>query len=243
MVAHVARTACQALAFPRAVPLENTSDGSPSVRSRLTVFVRHDVETVDDPDELLRTLTPEALDRFDRIEIRVSSERLAARVEFVRRPSGDAGVELAVWSAEPESRDDVILAARTIAMSLERGFRRYLGTTTGSENLGEAFRGTGARGSGRIASVAPYVLGALMGLIVVGSIRLLFPGEHVPQGVYAGLMAAVGLSYPVAWAYWIPEVEIAPAGRTRLRLTVTRSAQAVVALVLTAVLKALISAS
>src|SRR4051794_8389282 len=196
MIVHVARTAAAAVAQSRAVAIDAVDgtarprDDAQAARVRISVFVREDVETFADPDELLRLVTPEALEHFERIEIDAHGEQLFARVVIARSAGRRAGVELVVWSSAEETQDEVVIAARVIARSVQRGFRRYLGSTSGSANLGEEFRGRAARFSHLIESFAPYVLGAAMGGAVVVSIGVLFPHSHVPQGAYLGLMAA-----------------------------------------------------
>jgi hypothetical protein len=255
MVAHIARTAEQALAHPRyatigkhgttslsSLPSTGTSSNDIGLQTRLTVVVRQDAETFDSPDALLHSLTPEACASFDRIDIAVSFNQIFSYVTFVRKSAHHNGVELAVSCLNPARSDDVVVAACVIAACIERGFRRQVGSTTGSENITRHYRGRTTLISRFVMALAPWVTGFCVGLTLLVCIDVLFPDRHFPEAFYLAVVLLITGSYGFAWSYWVPPVELAQGGRTRLRSLLTRTLAAAVLLIFTTVAKTLIHA-
>lgn len=216
LIAHIARTAEAALCERRAVPIGGPQAGAP-VAFRATVSVGRDAEVFESPQALLEGITPEAQFGCQAIEFSAESDGVKVRVAFTfARDRRRAGVRLRVWAADQKLRDEVAAIAATVAMAVQRGFRRHLGQVKFTSGLSEGNVGTPARFATASEFFIPFALGIATGAAVAWSLKAFAPGAKIPDTVKLTLTIALGGAYPLWLIYAIPNVELALDGKTRL---------------------------
>ena len=249
LVAHVARVAQQAVQHSGASQEKpttyRTDDGPPEGERRardrplIRVTVDGDNECFTGPQDFVEFATPEAKRNFDEIEIEARDATVATRLCFRRRANGRqrSGVHLAVWSVEAGGAE----AAGIIAQAVRRGFRRFVGVTKGSANLGLDRRARVVVLCAPVISVmAPFAVGIAAILAFITFVRTLFPHAHLPSVAYTCVCLAIGLAFPFAWQWYVQDVELAAKGQTRLAASMRRAVITIGSLVLATTVKVLL---
>jgi hypothetical protein len=207
----------------RVVMRSAEAGASTPVSCTIDVEVIGDHEVFSSPPEFARDVTPDALRRFTRIDVKVNSDVLDAhfRLHWLRPwwswkgEGDDAEVFLQVEAPSEAAADS---AFQTIAASIRRGQTR-------SDN-------------------SQIVIGTAIGLVLIGAtvwsaLYLLKISSEVIS-IVLGIVSLVGLFGGFLAAAWIyPSLEIAPPGRTNLALLVKFAGPLIAAFILTGAGKAL----
>lgn len=242
LIAHIARTAETALGERLAVPTAGPPAREP-VAFRATVSVGRDAEVFESPHDLLERVTPEARAGCQLIELWAESGEVRAMVVFTfTRNREQAGVELRVWSANPSLGNEVAAIAATVAMAVQRGFRRQLGRVEFTSGLSEGNVGARAPFATPIEAITPIALGVATGLAVSLCLNTFVPDTEIPDAARLTFTIALGTAYPLWLVYAIPNVELALDGKTRLYRAARWAIAALATLLLTTAAKALLGA-
>jgi hypothetical protein len=240
LIAHIGRTAEAALRERLAVPVGGPPAGEPVV-FRATVNVGRDAEVFESPQALLERITPEARAGCQSVELSAESDEVRARVVFTfARNRERAGVRLRVSSANPSRGNEVAAVAATVAMAVQRGFRRQLGQVKFTSGLSEGNVGVRAPFATAIEAVTPVALGVATGLAVSLCLNAFVPDTKIPDAARLTLTVALGTAYPLWLVYAIPNVELALDGKTRLYRAARWAIAALATLLLTTAVKALL---
>lgn len=221
LVAQLARKARSAVAAvgPRAEPA-----------FEIALTVGDDVEHFESADAFLVGASPEALARFELLELRVRGNGVDLRVGFERpkrsRLGGGRGqlVRLDVSTSRPSLHVHACEVGRAVAISIRRGYARYWAGSASALELREQV-GRSLPAHDLITMVVTLAVGALLG---AGLARLLaiLPGVTLSSQVAIGILAVAGMGYPLLVTQVVPNVEVAPAGRTRVIYVARRTAVA-----------------
>lgn len=238
MIVHIARVAERAMRELSAVPLqEPLPEGKAKFRGM--VLVGRDVELFDDPDGLLRSVTPEALARCREIRLAFQAAELGARVRFLCRPPEMGRVELAVTGAKKRS-NDIVAVAGAISIAIQRGFRRHIGKVEGSTNLARGLVGRRSLFSFYFETLTPTAVGAATGALFAFVVSTLFPRANLPPSAFSAACLVPAWIYPLWVKLAIPRVELAVEGKTRLRRATRRAILGLAGLAVTAGLQVLV---
>lgn len=238
MIVHVARVAERAMCELSAVSLQDPLPPS-EARFRGMVLIDRDVELFEDPDGLLRTVTPEARARCREIQLAFQTAELGARIRFLCRPPELGRVDLAVTGARKRS-DDIVAVAGAISIAIRRGFRRHIGKVEGSTNLARGLIGRRSLFSFYFETLTPTAVGAATGALFAFVVSALFPSSDLPPSVFSAACLVPAWIYPLWVKMAIPRVELADGGKTRLRRAATRAILGLAGLAVTAGLQLLI---
>lgn len=239
LIAHIGQTAEVALRERQATPITGAPTGEPA-DFRVTVSVGRDAEIFRSPEEFLARITPEALFGCQEIELTVRSSDISVLVVFSFVTGKQAGVRLIVSAADTAREDEVAVIAATVAMAVQRGYRRHLGKVTFSAGLREGQVGVRARLAGAIELLTPPVLGICTGLAISLSLNTFLPHLHIPTTALRVFAFTLAAAYPLWLALAVPNVELAMDGKTRLYRSFKGALVALATLLLSTAIKALI---
>jgi hypothetical protein len=241
LIAHIGHTAERALREGQSAPVTGDVPGTP-VDFRATVLVEDDAEVFESNEDLLANITPEALSGEPVIELAVRSGDVNVLVAFGFAGNSKTGVRLTV--SGPRGRhDEIAVIAATIAMSVRRGFRRYLGSVEFSAGLCEGHVGARAPLASLVEMATPVALGAATGLAFALCIKVFLPHADIPPWAKSALPFGLGAAYPLWLRYAVPDVELAVEGKTRLQRTTTRAVVTLLTLLITSAGRVLIGGS
>lgn len=235
LVAQAARTALRRM--------QEVGEGD--VRCAIAMTVGRDRETFTSPDQFLLCVTPEGLRHFSSLELRVTCDDLELVAVFTRPPrrglrsGGSHTAHMEVTPADESRRADALEIARGVAAALSRGYARYWAGCGSTPQLrDELGRPLPFRGS--LVMAAVVVVGMLLG---AGLARILddLPGIELSSLATVALLTGVGMLYPVLVARVVLNVEVAPAGRTRLVLVARSSAAALATFVATQAIQLIVA--
>jgi len=205
------------------------------------VTVEGDTERFLSPSAFLIGVSPEALANFTSLEVLVEGNGLALRVSFERRDRGRLGgggtqvVALEVSPNDVSGGADALDVARAVAMTIRRGYARWwAGCESALAVRGEA--GRPLRGRAALTVCVYGLVGVLLGY---GLGRLFddIPGIVLSEQAMFALLLAAGMAYPTLIPRLIPNVEVAPEGRTRLISVAYKTSLALAGLAATQVLQ------
>lgn len=229
---------------------EADADAQPRVEVAITPSKGTDVERFADLDEFASRVTPEALTEFREVtllaatrgglEIRVLLLRTTIRAKLRGEEDRAELVAEIPASYPPETQQRLM---EPMVGILRRGYRWWWGKAQ-EPAFGEeprSWRRSSIQAMDATwGTLAPALIGALVGIGLISTVGVLFPGLRIPPVAWIGALALVGASYRVAFAAAVPNVEISSTGRGRLegalRWTVLALASFAVARVLDAAL-------
>jgi hypothetical protein len=242
LIAHIAQTAESALREGRAVPISGPSAQGP-VDFHATVVVGRDAEVFARPKALAEEITPEALRGCQSIALVTEAAGIRARIVFTLGGDQRTGVLLRVHGNDDASADEVAVVAATIAMAVQRGFRRLLGRVEFSSGLRAGNVGVRSRFASPIETGLPFALGGATGLMAAWFLTTFFPDANLPAPAQGAIAILPALAYSLWFARAVPDVEIASDGKTRLLRGLKWAVAGLATLLLTTLVKSLLGTS
>jgi hypothetical protein len=192
--------------------------GAGALTCSILVSVKDDREVFDSPQSFRARVTPEALRRFESIEINVGDTLVAVEVSLVRRfGAGHVLLGVACQTDDPDDREAVDAVRRRVRGALDRGRpSRYELSVVGSILV---------LASWAAALSARYLLSLKSSMTFLAALGL---------GCVAGIFI-LGL-------FWVrPNVEVAPLGQTRLARISKFLGTTLAAIIVAGIVKALYS--
>jgi hypothetical protein len=198
----------------------------------IAMTVGRDRETFASPDQFLGAATPEGLRRFTSLELRVEGDGLELVAAFERPPrrglrsGGPHAASLQVTPHDESRSADALAVAQAVAATLSRGYARYWADCACAPELREQ-AGRPLRFREALVLLVVMFVGALLG---AGLARVLdaLPGFQLSPLAGLILLVGAGALYPALVTRLVLNVEVAPAGRTRLRSVALKSAAVLV---------------
>jgi hypothetical protein len=239
LIAHIARTAETALRERRAVSIADPLAEEPT-DFRATVSVGRDAEVFDSPEAFLAEITPEARSGCQGIALTVRSSNVDILVVFVFAAGKQAGVQLTVSAPGAAQGDEVAVIAATVAMAVQRGYRRHYGSVEFSAGLGEGQVGVRAPLALAIELFTPPALGICTGLAIALCLKVFLPDADIPAAAKSVFAFTLAAAYPIWLRRVVPNVELAVDGKTLLYRSVRGALVALLTLLLGIAVKVLI---
>jgi len=231
LVRHVAETAIHAI-------------GHEPQHVCISASVLDDSEEFTTPAAFIDNVTREALRDFDRLDIDVRNAWISVSLVFLRRgedlslpgPEGPR-VQLTVRCTDPDRSGEATDVARSVCASLRRGHRRWLGRTSGSDDVPVSWRGPSLPRPTAVSFAARVVGGFAFAGLVLSTTWTLFPKLELPSWTTIVIACVAGLGSAFAIPALVPSIEIAEPGATRLLKTVRWIGVTLVGLVVAQLLK------
>lgn len=238
LIVHIARTAKAALRERQAVPIADPLAEEPT-DFRATVSVGRDAEVFDSPETFLTNLTPEALSGCQEIKLAVRSSDVDVLIVFVFAAGKQAGVQLVVSAPGATQGDEIAVIAATVAMAVQRGYRRHFGSVEFSAGLSEGHVGVRAPLASTIELLLPPALGICTGLALALCLKAFLPDADFPAWAKSVLAFTLAAAYPIWLTRAVPNVELALDGKTLLYRSVRGAVVTLATLLLGIAVKAL----
>lgn len=189
----------------------------------ITVCAGGHTEDFASPEAFVAGVSPEGLARFTRITATVAGSGLEARLSWERPRRQGASTQVVRLRVDARERSAAERVAREVIPVIGWAYRPYWGACGWPDAV--TGRSSYERHGANLRYGLIFTLAVVLGVLLARAVDRL-PGAGLPSWATA-LVVASGAVIPLVLDRAVPDVEVAPLGRTRLRAISIRMATAV----------------